>query len=70
MKKTKFEGSFVISWGRYGGFYKRFGFMKRVCLGWLAITYVPIDFDDILRSYVDHLPSLTEISSNLQPHTP
>ena len=41
-------GSFCISWGKYGGWYWRNKFTKRLCLGWLAITFIPMDLDDIL----------------------
>lgn len=40
--------SLIISIGRYGGFYLLNGYTKRICLGWLAITLVFADIDDIL----------------------
>ena len=41
-------GSFIISWGKYGGWYWHNKFTKRLCLGWLAITFIPMDIDDVL----------------------
>lgn len=34
----------AISWGRYGGFYLH---RNRVCLGWVAVTWLPWEIDDI-----------------------
>lgn len=39
------QGSIVFSWGGYGGFYITNKFTKRICLGWIAFTYIPLDFD-------------------------
>jgi len=47
MKKKGF--SITISFGKYGGFYNFSGYGKRICLGWLAITYYPEDIDEILK---------------------
>ena len=38
----------AISFGKYGGFYLFRGYTKRLCLGWMAITYFPCDIDEIL----------------------
>lgn len=40
--------SFVISFGRWGGFYFMRGFQTRVCLGWVALTYIPMDYDEVI----------------------
>jgi len=40
--------SIVLSFGRYGGFYIHNGFTKRICLGWMALTFIPKDIDIIL----------------------
>lgn len=37
-------GTFMISWGRYGGFYFK---NHRLCLGWIAFTYLNDDIDNI-----------------------
>lgn len=37
--------TFVISFGEYGGFYCNSG---RLCLGWVAFTFLPFDIDDVL----------------------
>lgn len=47
------SGTFALSWGAWGGFYLIRGFAPRVCLGWLALTYVPVDLDALLRAYAD-----------------
>jgi hypothetical protein len=43
------KGTLAISWGKYGGFYFKRGSMIRICLGWLAITYIPMEIDDLLK---------------------
>lgn len=39
--------SFIISIGKYGGFYVKAG---RVCLGWIAFSFIPFDVDDVLEA--------------------
>ena len=39
--------SLVLSWGRWGGFYIYRGYTKRICLGWVALTFVPEEFEDL-----------------------
>lgn len=52
------SGTFALSWGRYGGFYllrwrtPRVGKPWRLCLGRIALTYLPVEIDDMLRAYV------------------
>lgn len=43
-------GTVAVSWGRFGGFYIT---RWRVCLGWVAITYVRVELDDLARAYVE-----------------
>ena len=38
----------MISVGSWGGFYFYHDFSWRLCLGWIAITFLPIDGDEIL----------------------
>lgn len=45
--------SMVISFGRYGGFYFMRGNTTRLCLGWMALTYLPADLDDTLADFLD-----------------
>ena len=45
--------SLIISLGRYGGFYFSNGFSKRLCLGWLAITVLPKDVDELFGHLLD-----------------
>jgi hypothetical protein len=47
------EFSIVISFGEYGGFYIHWGWTKRVCLGWMALTYWPIDADVLMSNAVE-----------------
>jgi len=44
-------GTIAISWGEYGGFYIQFGDSKRICFGWVALTYIPYDFDYLLEGF-------------------
>lgn len=39
---------FIISLGKWGGIYWYSGFGWRLCLGWIAITFLPMDYDDFL----------------------
>jgi hypothetical protein len=34
--------------GSYGGFYWHRAYTYRLCLGWIAITFIPEDIDDVL----------------------
>lgn len=43
-------GTFCISWGDYGGFYFYRGYTSRLCLGWIAFTYLPLEIDDIVHN--------------------
>jgi hypothetical protein len=44
------KGSLILSWGEYGGFYYRKGkATTRLCLGRIAITYMPEDIDDVFK---------------------
>jgi hypothetical protein len=42
-------GTLALSWGPYGGFYLH---PRRVCLGWVALTYVRPEMDDLMEAYV------------------
>jgi hypothetical protein len=45
------KGSIVLSWGKWGGFYYEPGkTITRLCLGFIAFTYIPYDFDDWWRA--------------------
>lgn len=45
------RGTLAISWGPWGGVYLH---RRRICLGWLAITFVPsVEIDDLMEAYVD-----------------
>lgn len=42
--------SIIISVGKYGGIYLQNGYaMKRVCLGWIAITAIVPEFDETFK---------------------
>lgn len=45
------KGTLALSWGPWGGFYLNPGYSKRLCIGWLAITYVPVELDDMMEAY-------------------
>jgi hypothetical protein len=40
----------ALSIGKYGGFYWNSGYTKRLCLGWVAFTYIPKDLDEVLNA--------------------
>lgn len=40
--------SFVITIGRYGGFYIGWGYVKRICLGWIAFDFYPKEIESII----------------------
>jgi len=42
------KACFVISIGKYGGFYWHKGASLRLCLGWVAFTFLPVDGDVML----------------------
>ena len=46
---VKRSGTLAISWGKYGGFYWYCKYTKRLCLGWIAFTYIPNDLDNLLK---------------------
>ena len=37
--------TFMLSFGKYGGFYFT---GSRLCLGWMALSVIPVDIDEIL----------------------
>jgi len=39
---------FIISIGKWGGFYFHRGYATRLCLGFIAITLLPEDLDNLL----------------------
>ena len=41
--------SVILSFGKFGGFYIYHGFSFRVCLGWIALTIIPVDVDELFR---------------------
>ena len=46
--------SVILSFGRWGGVYVYGGFGIRVCLGWIALTILPVDIDDIIEAAAKH----------------
>jgi hypothetical protein len=44
----KITVSFVINFGKWGGFYVHRGNTIRVCLGWVAFTAMKGDIDEVL----------------------
>lgn len=42
------SGTLALSWGRWGGFYLH---RHRACLGWVAVTYTPVEIDDLMEGY-------------------
>ena len=46
----------MLSFGRWGGIYTHFGYTWRLCLGWVALTLVPCDIDDLLHAALEGVP--------------
>ena len=42
-------GTIALSWGKWGGFYFERGWMWRLCLGWVALTFLPMEIDDLMK---------------------
>ncbi len=65
-------GSITIHWGKSGGIYYSSGYFKKLCLGRLAITYVPEDFDEVVKKMINRLvvpakkEGINEIISELE----
>ena len=38
----------AISIGPWGGFYWHWGYTKRICIGWVALTWLPCDLDSLI----------------------
>jgi len=38
----------MISIGKWGGFYLHRGWSYRLCIGWIAFSFFPVDGDEIL----------------------
>lgn len=55
-------GTVAFSWGPWGGFYAKRGAMTRLCLGWVAITYIPQDLDEFLDRLMKLEPTKAEKS--------
>jgi hypothetical protein len=46
------KGCIIISIGKWGGIYaylKKGSYSKRICLGWVALSFFPDDGDDIIE---------------------
>jgi len=53
-EKKKNKGcTLALSFGRYGGFYIHWSYTKRICLGWMAITFIPEDIDYTLMNILN-----------------
>ena len=53
--------TFMLSVGRWGGFYWHRAFGIRLCLGWVALTWLPVDIDDWLAGATEELERLRRI---------
>jgi hypothetical protein len=45
--------SLILSVGSWGGFYLYSGYTKRVCFGWVVLTFLPRDIDELLEALPD-----------------
>jgi hypothetical protein len=41
--------TFLISIGQWSGIYFYKGFTTRLCLGWVAFTFIPLDDTEIMQ---------------------
>ena len=48
----------AFTFGPWGGFYFDHGFTIRLCLGWVAITFMPVDFDCLLETIFMNDPAI------------
>lgn len=49
--------SFIISFGKWGGFYFQRGWCVRLCLGFVAFTFMPKDIDEVLSNLLARIKS-------------
>ena len=47
----------ALTIGKYGGFYIYCDYTLRICLGWIALTFILRDLDEILLDYQEMLPT-------------
>jgi len=45
------KGTVALSWGDWGGVYAKRGYSWRLCFGWVALTWLPIELDDLVEGY-------------------
>lgn len=57
------KGTVSMSWGPWGGFYIHRRYIWRVCLGFVAFTYMPIEVDDLLESHAKMLEARDALNS-------
>ena len=56
------DRTLAVTWGRWGGFYKRGGkSFWRVCIGWFAVTFIRDEFTAVLRAYLDRLEAESHV---------
>jgi hypothetical protein len=65
-----FKGlSFYVSFGRYAGFRVHFGnpTLLRICLGWVAISIMTLDLDELYGNLIDkHIKALEFLNQVLE----
>ncbi len=45
--------SLILSFGKWGGIYFVKGYTIRLCLGWIAFTYLPLEIDDFFGQIIE-----------------
>ena len=48
----------ALAIGRWGGFYIHCDYTFRVCLGWVSLTLIPRDLDELLIDLVERIEEL------------
>ena len=60
--------SIIIAFGRYGGFFIARGWSTRIALGWMAITFMPVDFDIVFQKCIGIMKSAEENKPHISLH--
>ena len=56
----------LISIGKWGGIYVVNCWAPRICLGWIAITFFPVDGDDILKLATQNTPLMQALKNKME----
>lgn len=60
--------TFAITIGKYAGFWVNFGYMKRICLGWIAIDFYPFEIDEVMNDAVMYKMRADELEKEIEQY--